>query len=65
VTTEPGLSTGTPTELFATNSRPYISSTDLFMYDVTRDGTRFVIDRYFRPPNISPLNIVLNSLAPR
>ncbi len=63
VTTEPGLSTGTPIELFATNSRPYISSSDLFMYDVTRDGSRFIVDRYFRPPMIAPLNIVLNSLG--
>jgi eukaryotic-like serine/threonine-protein kinase len=65
VTTEPGLSTGAPIELFAINSRPYISSTDLFMYDVTRDGSRFIVDRYYRPPNVPPLNIVLNSLAGR
>jgi len=65
VTTEPGLSTGTPTELFATNSRPYSSSTDLFMYDVTRDGTRFIVDRYDRPASVPPLNIVLNALSGR
>ena len=65
VTTEPGLSTGAPTDLFAMNSRPYISSTDLFMYDVTRDGTRFIVDRYFRPMSVPPLNIVLNSLTDR
>ena len=65
VTTEPGLSTGTSTELFATNSRPYISSTDLFTYDVTHDGKRFIVDRYYRPPSVPPLNIVLNSLAER
>jgi len=65
VITEPGLSTGTPVQMFATNSRPYISSTDLFTYDVTRDGTRFVVDRYFRPASVPPLNIVLNALADR
>jgi Tol biopolymer transport system component len=65
VTTDPGLSTGAPIELFETYARPYISSTDLFMYDVTRDGTRFIVDRYYRPPTIAPLNIVLNSLAGR
>jgi len=65
VTTEPGLSTGAPMELFATNSRPYVSSTDLFMYDVSHDGTRFIVDRYFRPATVPPLNIVLNSLAER
>jgi serine/threonine protein kinase/Tol biopolymer transport system component len=65
VDTEPGLSTGTPVQLFATNSRPYISSTDLFTYDVNREGTRFIVDRYYRPANVPPLNIVLNSLAGR
>jgi Tol biopolymer transport system component len=65
VTTEPGLSTGSPVELFATNSRPYISSSDLFTYDVTRDGKRFLVDRYFRPANVPPLNIVLNALTGR
>ena len=65
VTTEPGLSTGTPVALFPTYSRPYISSTDLFTYDVTRDGTRFIVDRYTRPVNLPPLNIVLNALAGR
>jgi len=65
VTTEPGLSTGTPIEMFETYSRPYISSTDLFTYDVNRDGTRFMVDRYFHPATIAPLNIVLNALAGR
>jgi hypothetical protein len=65
VTTEPSLSTGAPIELFETNSRPYISSSDLFMYDVTHDGKRFIVDRYFRPATVAPLNIVLNSLAGR
>jgi serine/threonine protein kinase/Tol biopolymer transport system component len=60
VTTDPGLSTGAATALFATNVRPYISSTDLFTYDVTRDGARFLVDRYFRPASIPPLNIVLH-----
>jgi hypothetical protein len=65
VTTEPGLSTGTPTELFAMNSRPYVSSTDLFTYDVTREGTRFLVDRYVPPTSIAPLNIVLKALSGR
>jgi Tol biopolymer transport system component len=63
VSTDPALSAGAPVELFETNSRPYISSTDLFTYDVTRDGSRFLIDRYYRPASIPPLNIVLNALA--
>ena len=61
VSTDPGLSTGAATALFMANTRPYISSTDLFTYDVTRDGSRFLVDRYFRPASIPPLNIVLHA----
>ena len=63
VTTQPSLSTGTATTLFTTYSRPYISSTDLFTYDVSRDGKRFLVDRYYRPPSIPTLNIMLNASA--
>src|SRR5215469_3193101 len=63
VTTDPGLSTGAATPLFATYARPYVSSTDLFMYDVSHDGKRFLVDRYYRPAVIPPLNIVLNTTA--
>jgi Tol biopolymer transport system component len=63
VDTQPSLSTGTATPLFATYSRPYVSSTDLFTYDVTRDGTRFLVDRYYRPTGLPPLNIILNAAA--
>ena len=63
VSTEPGLSTGVPAALFPTNSRPYVSSTDLFTYDVSRDGNRFLVDRYYRPTTIPPLNIILGLTA--
>jgi len=63
VTTDPGLSTGPASLLFATYSRPYVSSTDLFTYDVSNDGKRFLVDRYYRPAAIPPLNIVLNATA--
>jgi Tol biopolymer transport system component len=65
VTTDPGLSTGTATPLFPSYSRPYISSTDLFTYDVSRDGSRFLVDRYYRPETVPPLNIVLNATLER
>jgi Tol biopolymer transport system component len=63
VTTDPSLSTGTATPLFNTYSRPYVSSTDLFTYDVNREGTRFLVDRYYRPTTVPPLNIILNATA--
>jgi Tol biopolymer transport system component len=63
VSTDPSLSTGAATPLFNTYSRPYVSSTDLFTYDVSRDGTRFLVDRYYRPTTVPPLNIILNATA--
>jgi len=33
------------------------------MYDVSHDGKRFLVDRYYRPPVIPPLNILLNATA--
>lgn len=63
VDTEPSLSTGAAAPLFATYSRPYVSSTDLFTYDVNHDGSRFLVDRYYRPTVVPPLNIVLNATA--
>jgi hypothetical protein len=45
------------------HGRAPASSTDLFTYDVTKDGSRFLVNRYLKPPNVQPLNIVLNSAA--
>jgi serine/threonine protein kinase/Tol biopolymer transport system component len=58
------FSTGTPTPLFQIHGRAPISSTDVFSYDVTRDGKRFLVNRYVKPEQIAPLNIVLNAASP-
>jgi Tol biopolymer transport system component len=58
------FSTGAPTPLFQFHGRAPVSSTDLFTYDVAKDGNRFLINRYVKPDNIPPLTIVLNSTAP-
>jgi len=58
-----GLSTGTPVPLFQFHGRAAISSSDAFSYDVTKDGKRFLVNRYVKPERITPLTIVLNANA--
>ena len=61
--TESTFSTGTPEPLFQIHGRAPISSTDLFTYDVTSDGKRFLVNRYVKPERITPLTIVLHASA--
>jgi eukaryotic-like serine/threonine-protein kinase len=63
VSTVGTFSTGTPTPLFQFHGRAAISSTDVFSYDVTKDGKRFLVNRYVKPERITPLTIVLNANA--
>jgi Tol biopolymer transport system component len=63
VSTVGTFSTGTPTPLFQFHGRAPISSTDVFSYDVTKDGKRFLVNRYVKPERITPLTIVLNANA--
>jgi Tol biopolymer transport system component len=63
VDSEGTLSAGTPRTLFQSHARSNVSSSDLFSYDVTPDGQRFLIDRYVKPSQTPPLNIILNSLS--
>jgi hypothetical protein len=57
------FSTGVPLSLFQFHGRAAISSTDVFSYDVTKDGKRFLINRYVKPENVTPLTIVLQTVA--
>ena len=52
--------TGTPVSLFQVHGRAPISSTDLFTYDVAKDGQRFLVNRYVKPEHVPPLTILLN-----
>jgi len=61
VNTEGTFSTGTPSPLFQFHGRAPISSTDVFSYDVAKDGKRFLVNRYVRPERITPLTIVLHA----
>ena len=51
---------GPPVTLFQTHTRQPISSMDLFSYDVTADGRKFLINTRVDEPNAAPLSILLN-----
>src|SRR4029077_3808568 len=52
------FSSGEPTPLFQVRGRAPISSTDLFTYDVAKDGQRFLVNEYLKPDHVTPLTIV-------
>jgi len=61
VTMEGTVAIGTPSPLFQMHGRAPISSTDIFTYDVAKDGKRFLVNRYVKPEHVAPLTIVLNA----
>ena len=61
VSTIGSFATGTATPLFQFHGRAVISSTDIFSYDVSKDGKRFLVNRYVKPERIAPLTIVLHA----
>jgi Tol biopolymer transport system component len=61
VNAQSDFATGTPAPLFQIHGRAPISSTDIFTYDVTRDGQRFLVNRYVKPEHVPPLTILLNT----
>jgi Tol biopolymer transport system component len=65
VNTEASFSTGQPSPLFQFHGRAPISSTDTFSYDVTSDGSRFLVNRYSKPDHVDPLTVVLHATADR
>ena len=54
---------GPPRPLFRARVRPRLSNTDLFSYDVTKDGRRFIVNQYVPPSSVAPLDILLNATA--
>jgi eukaryotic-like serine/threonine-protein kinase len=64
VSTENGFSTGVAEPLFSLRARMALSSTDVFSYDVTRDGQKFIVNRYISPDRVSPLEIAIGINAP-
>ncbi|HLY41721.1 MAG TPA: hypothetical protein VKR52_10925, partial [Terracidiphilus sp.] len=63
VDTRDSFSSGNPTPLFRTQIRAQVSSTDQFSYDVTKDGQRFLVNKYAKPAQVAPLHIILNATA--
>ncbi|HEV7551236.1 MAG TPA: protein kinase [Candidatus Angelobacter sp.] len=63
ISTESTFSTGTVVPLFQVYGRAPISSTDLFTYDVNRDGKRFLVNRYIKPEHVRPLTVILNATS--
>jgi Tol biopolymer transport system component len=63
VSTEGSFSIGTPAPLFQLRGRPHVSSTDQYTYDVTKDGQRFLVNRFVKADRPTPLTIVLNATA--
>jgi serine/threonine protein kinase len=55
------FATAAPGPLFQIHGRAPISSTDLFTYDVAKDGKRFLVNRYVKPEHVPPLTILLNT----
>ena len=55
------FSTGQPQPLFQFHQRAPISSTDIYTYDVSSDGKRFLVNRYLKPDHVDPLTIVLHA----
>ena len=57
------FSTGPPAPLFQTYRRAPLASTDLFTYDVSKDGKRFLVNRHVKPDHVMPLTVVLHATA--
>ncbi len=57
------FATGTPVPLFQIRGRAPISSTDVFSYDVAKDGKRFLVNRYVKPEHVAPLTILLHAVS--
>jgi len=55
------FATGQPVPLFQIHGRAPISSTDVFTYDVAKDGKRFLVNRYVKPEHVQPLTILLHA----
>jgi serine/threonine protein kinase len=54
---------GTPVTLFQTTPREPVSTTDLFVYDVSQDGQRFLINTQVKQAETEPMSVVLNWTA--
>jgi Tol biopolymer transport system component/predicted Ser/Thr protein kinase len=60
VTTGTRFDAGTPLPLFQANAREQVAGSELVMYDVTRDGQRFLINTQMETTHSQSMMVVLN-----
>jgi Tol biopolymer transport system component len=60
VTTGNHFDAGTPVVLFQSTPRPPVLVYDLFVYDVSRDGQRFLMNTQVKQTENTPMSVVLN-----
>ena len=60
LTTGANFDSGTPVALFQATPRQPILVYDLFVYDVSRDGQRFLINTPVKQTETQPLSLILN-----
>jgi len=60
VTTGGNFDAGTPVALFQATPRQPVSTNDLFAYDVSRDGQRFLIATQMTQAEGTPMSVVVN-----
>jgi len=60
VTVGATFDTGSSVALFQATPRQPVSRTDLFVYDVSRDGQRFLINTQVKQEQSQPMTVVLN-----
>jgi eukaryotic-like serine/threonine-protein kinase len=60
VTPGTNFDAGTPAALFQTTPRQPVLVYDLFVYDVSRDGQRFLINTQVKQAESAPMSVVLN-----
>jgi hypothetical protein len=63
VSTGTSFNSGAPVALFQANPRQPVSYLDIFAYDVTRDGQKFLINTDVKPAGSVPMTVVLNWTA--
>jgi len=60
VTTGTHFDSGTPLVLFQSTPRQPVLVYDLFVYDVSRDGQRFLINTQVKQADTAPMSVILN-----
>jgi len=60
VTLGANFDAGTPVALFQSTPRQPVLVFDFFVYDVSRDGQRFLINTQVKPAESAPMSVILN-----